>query len=165
MQPDFVGELAKVCQAEGWHVALDTSGWGPIERFMAAAAAVDLVMISVKDPLNTQGICRIKREESLTNLHRLREVNVPVWLRYVLISGLTDDEASLAELGRLAAEQPNLERLEILPFNSLAENKWSKLGREFPLNKRKPKVNEEQVKWAELKVWDAYRRTKAGMGN
>lgn len=166
-QPEFLMELIQACRANGWHVALDTSGWGPGDRFQAAAASVDLVIISIKHPLNPEKVSRLKRELAFDNFRRLPAIDVPVWLRYVLITGLTDDEASLKALGRLAAEQRRLERIEILPYNSLAENKWSQMGQEFPLLKQVPStpaVAEEQLKRAEDLVWEAYREAKERCG-
>jgi pyruvate formate lyase activating enzyme len=162
-QPDFLMALIKVCHTNGWHVALDTSGWGPAEPFERIASLVDLVMISVKHPLNPEKVSQLKTESALTNLRRLTTINVPVWLRYVLIAGLTDDEAALIALGKLAAEQPRLEKIEILPYNSLAENKWNQIGVAYPLMKQlqsPPAVAEAQLQRAERIVWEAYREAK-----
>jgi pyruvate-formate lyase-activating enzyme len=80
-----------------------------------------------------------------------------------LISGWTDEPEALKALGELAAENPNLERLEILPYNSLAENKWTKLGWDSPiLSGGKPGVTEEQIKLAEkLAGWGKERKSGA----
>ena len=89
----------------------------------------------------------------LANWRNLARLSVPVWLRYVLITGRTDQPEALRALGELAKEQPNLERVEILPYNSLAENKWAKLGWRFPLHEgADPKVTEEQIRQAEMLV-------------
>lgn len=94
----------------------------------------------------------------LTNWRRLASLPVPVWLRYVLINKWTDDPDALRALGQLAREQPNLEKVEILPFNSLAENKWEKLGWKSPLFQgKKPIVGEEQIRRAE-EVVERYRK-------
>lgn len=162
-QPEFLLTLIDACKDNGWHVALDTSGWGPGDRFKEAAASVDLVMISIKHPLSPEKVSRLSASSALDNFRRLSKINVPVWLRYVLIAGLTDDERSLRVLGCLAAEQHRLEKIEILPYNSLAENKWNQIGREFPLLRQTqttPSVTEEQLKRAEKLVWQAYREAK-----
>lgn len=159
-QPEFALELIKEAKNLGWHVALDTSGCGPAERFIEIAGAVDLVMFSIKHPLYPERVMRYDYGMVLENWRRLAHLSVPVWLRYVLISGWTDEPEALKALGELAAENPNLERLEILPYNSLAENKWTKLGWDSPiLSGGKPGVTEEQIKLAEkLAGWGKERK-------
>ena len=149
-QPEFALELIKEAKNLGWHVALDTSGCGSAERFIEIAGAVDLVMFSIKHPLYPERVMRYDYGKVLENWRRLAHLSVPVWLRYVLISGWTDEPEALKALGQLAQDNPNLERLEILPYNSLAENKWTKLGLATPLQSGpKPGVSEEQLKQAE----------------
>ncbi|NLW47907.1 MAG: radical SAM protein [Firmicutes bacterium] len=149
-QPKFALELIKEAKNLGWHVALDTSGACSAERFIEVAGAVDLVMFSIKHPLYPERVMGYDYGKVLENWRRLAHLSVPVWLRYVLISGWTDEPEALKALGELAQENPNLERLEILPYNSLAENKWTKLGLANPLQSGpKPGVTEEQLKQAE----------------
>lgn len=155
LQPEFALELIRKAKENGWHVALDTSGCGGAERFVELAGAVDLVMFSIKHPLYPERVMRYDFNEILENWRQLSRIPVPVWLRYVLISGWTDEPEALKALGRLAKENPNLERVEILPYNSLAENKWTKMGWESPILKEgKPGVTEEQlIKAEELVGW------------
>ncbi len=149
-QPEFALELIKKAKEDGWQVALDTSGCGSGERFLEIASAVDLVMFSVKHPLYPERVIRYDYGKILENWRQLSHLPVPVWLRYVLISGWTDQPEALKALGLLAKENPNLERVEILPYNSLAENKWVKLGWDNLIqSQEKPGVTEEQIKQAE----------------
>lgn len=157
MQPEFALELINGAKEAGWHVALDTSGCGLTEQFIKLAGTVDLVMFSIKHPLYPERVMRYDYGKVLENWRQLSRLFVPVWLRYVLISGWTDEPEALRALGRLAVENPNLERIEILPYNSLAENKWIKLGLDTPLlSGPKPGVTEEQLKQAE--GWVGWRR-------
>ncbi len=150
MQPEFALELTNGAKEAGWHVALDTSGCGLTEDFIKLIGAADLVMFSIKHPLYPERLMRYDYGKVLENWRQLSRLSVPVWLRYVLISGWTDEPEALKAIGQLAAENPNLERLEILPYNSLAENKWTKLGLDTPLlSGPKPGVTEEQLKQAE----------------
>ncbi|HHZ19443.1 MAG TPA: radical SAM protein [Firmicutes bacterium] len=153
LQAEFTAEVIDAAHERGWHVALDTSGWGPEERFMQVAGKADLVMFSIKHPLEPELVANHGAREALANWRNLARLSVPVWLRYVLITGRTDQPEALRALGELAKEQPNLERVEILPYNSLAENKWAKLGWRFPLHEgADPKVTEEQIRQAEMLV-------------
>lgn len=164
-QGEFAAELGKKARAEGWHVALDTSGCGPRADFERVVKEVDLVMFSVKHPLHPEKLTKVKLKPLLENLRLLAKLPVPVWLRYVLINGWTDEPEALRTLGNLAAELPNLQKIEILPFNGLAENKWADLGWEFRFSKdRKPVITEEDIKEAEKIVYaqiKAYRTSVA----
>lgn len=153
VQADFVLAVMDEAHKRGWHVALDTSGWGPGDRFLEVAGKADLVMFSIKHALDPKLVAHGETEEGLANWRRLAELSVPVWLRYVLVKGLTDQPEALKALGKLANEQPNLERVEILPYNSLAENKWVKLGWKYSLhNGEDPRVTEDDIRRAEALV-------------
>lgn len=153
LQADFALELIRKAKENDWHVALDTSGCGAPESFVELAGAADLIMFSIKHPLHPERVMRYDYGKVLENWRQLSRIPVPVWLRYVLISGWTDEPEALQALGRLAKENPNLERVEILPYNSLAESKWAKLGWDSPvLSGGKPGVTEAQIKLAEESV-------------
>ncbi len=166
-QPGFALELLKAARAAGWHVALDTSGWGPPESFARIAGAADLVIFSIKHPLAPQGLAPHCDPQAIrANWRTLARLKIPVWLRYVLIPGWSDQPRALQALGALAREQPNLERLEVLPFNNLAADKWLKAGRTSPLFSEPPiRVTEEQIVTAEQLIgWWPEGPARAGEG-
>jgi pyruvate formate lyase activating enzyme len=150
-QPQFTFELIKEAKAQGWHIVLDTSGWGPTEQFKKITETVDLVIFSIKHPLNPKRLAPGSNlENTLVNWRTLAELKIPVWLRYVLIPGWSDDPESLHVLGEIANRLPNLERLEVLPFNGLASDKWTRMGKKSPIFEGdKIRVSEEQVLKAE----------------
>lgn len=152
-QPQFALELMRASQADGWHVALDTSGWGSLAEFQRVAGQADLIMFSVKHPLNPEGLSRCNREGVWRNWLSLADFGKPVWLRYVLIPGWTDQPEALAALKEWAGQLPNLEKVEILPYNGLAQNKWTKLGWDSPIfHDENLMVSETQIRAAEAKV-------------
>ncbi len=158
-QPDFALELAAKAHAEGWQVALDTSGWGKTDTLQQVAAACQLVIFSIKHPLTPERVSQMSYQQTLENWQSLAKLKIPVWLRYVLIPKLTDQPAALAALGELANNVPQLERVEILPFNQLAASKWSKLGRENLLFQGEtPLVTEAQVKKAATIMATTFKR-------
>jgi pyruvate formate lyase activating enzyme len=155
-QPQFTLELVQKAKAQGWHVAVDTSGPGPVEPFREITQTADLVIFSMKHPLTPERLAPgCDFQNTLTNWRTLATLKIPVWLRYVLIPGWNDESESLQALGAIAKELHNLERLEVLPFNSLAKDKWAKMGKESPIFKEKQiKVSEEQILRAEqLIAW------------
>jgi pyruvate formate lyase activating enzyme len=152
-QPDFTLELIREAKGEGWHVALDTSGWGPDLQFEAIAREADLVIFSLKHPLNPEELARCTREKTERNWLKLAGLQKPVWLRYVLIPGWSDQPEALAALRDWNAQMPTLEKVELLPYNSLSEHKWTKLGWDSPLfHGEKLTVTEEQLRMAEQMI-------------
>jgi len=83
-----------------------------------------------------------------------------LWVRHVLVPGLTDDENDLQKLSDFIATLKNVDRVEVLPYHSMAIHKWEELGIEYTL-KDTPVPTEESVKRAEeiLKV-DSYQNYK-----
>ena len=149
-QPAFALALAKFARADGWHIALDTCGWGPTDPFRNLVQTVDLVMFSIKHPIHPEMLSKLNPDSLLANWQLLATLETPVWLRYVLIKGWTDPPAALTVLGQLAKEMPILEKIEILPYNSLAESNWQQLKRDSPLfHGRDVTVTEEEVRQAE----------------
>lgn len=149
-QPAFALGLAKLARADGWHVALDTCGWGPTEPFRNLVQTVDLVMFSIKHPLHPEALSNLNPDSVLANWQLLATLKTPVWLRYVLIKGWTDPPAALTALGRLAKDLSTLEKIEIFPYNSLAESDWQKLRWENPLFREgNITVTEDEVRQAE----------------
>lgn len=155
-QPDFALALAVLARRAGWHVALDTCGWGPVHPFKNLVRAVDLVMFSIKHPLHPETLSKLNPASVLTNWAALASLQTPVWLRYVLIKGWTDPPEALTALGQLAKELPTVEKIEILPYNSLAESNWAKLDQDSPLfHEQKLTVAEAEIRRAEALVQEA----------
>lgn len=160
MQPDFTLDLIHAAKHEGWHVAVDTSGWGPTETFIKVAEASDLVILSVKHPLTPEKVIHCDPKILSNNRKALASLSVPVILRYVLIPGWTDEPEALKAVGNLAKTQPNLLRVEVLPFNNLASDKWAKLGRLSPVFTGNAfNVSEAQIRQAEEIIRDSMLET------
>jgi len=64
---------------------------------------------------------------------RLERLGRPVWVRYVLVPGLTDDRAEIEALGAFVAPMANVQRLEVLPFHQMGKAKWAQLGEPYAL--------------------------------
>jgi pyruvate formate lyase activating enzyme len=70
---------------------------------------------------------------------------VPIWIRHVVVPGLTDGEEHIAKLGEVIKKINNVDKIELLPFHQLGENKYDGLGLEYPLKGVKP-MDKEKVK-------------------
>lgn len=134
-QPRFAAELFALLQAQGLHTALDTSGVGDLEAAAAVLRHTDLALVDVKflteeDYLRHTGgrLCQVRAFLDLC----LRQ-NVPVWVRHVVVPGLTDGQDHLRRLLAFLAPYSNLQKIELLPFRKLCLEKYDALGIPFPL--------------------------------
>lgn len=135
MQSDFVYDLIKACKAEGIHTALDTSGYIFNERTKEIISEVDLVLLDIKhsNPDQYKVITGVKLQPTLNFLDYLGKENKPVWIRYVLVPGLSDQPQAIEDLSKRLSMYSNIERIELLPFHKMGEYKWESLGLEYKL--------------------------------
>lgn len=136
LQAPFVTELFKAVK-ERWnlHTALDSSGFCEASHTEELMKVTDLVLLDLKEMDSD-------RHQKLTSqsndrVHRfaryLSENSKPVWVRFVLVPGLTDSIDNLMRLGAFVETMTNVEKLEILPYHRMGVYKWQKLGLEYTL--------------------------------
>ncbi|MEM9809311.1 MAG: pyruvate formate-lyase-activating protein, partial [Cyanobacteria bacterium P01_D01_bin.56] len=92
MQPEFVAELLRCCQAEGLHTALDTSGFSDLRAAQQVLPHTDLVLLDIKsfEPNLYHRVTHVSQEPTLRLANYLKEIAKPTWIRFVLVPGLTD---------------------------------------------------------------------------
>ncbi|WP_438297024.1 pyruvate formate-lyase-activating protein [Streptomyces sp. HUAS TT7] len=136
LQPVFAGELLHRFKHElGLHTALDTSGFLGARATDALLADTDLVLLDIKS-WNRSLYRRVTGQELAPTLlfaRRLADRGIDVWVRFVLVPGLTDDPANIEGIASFAATLGNVSRVDVLPFHNLGAAKWQALGSEFPL--------------------------------
>ena len=140
MQPAFVRRMFAECRAAGIRTALDTSGFLGRRASDALLENTDLVLLDVKS-----GLPEVYREVTGAELaptiafgDRLHERGVPVWVRFVLVPGLTDSVENVDAVAAIVARWPNVERVEVLPFHQMGESKWDRLGLAYQLGDTEP---------------------------
>ncbi len=135
MQPDFTLDLLKECRKHGIHTALDTSGYLFNEKTRQILAYVDLVLLDIKhyDASRYKDLTGVRLEPTLQFMEYISSRNIPTWIRYVLVPGLTDQAESIDGLSRYLSGFGNIERIEILPYHKLGNFKWQELGIDNPL--------------------------------
>lgn len=145
MQPTFVAEVLRQCQAMGLHTALDTSGYVVLEAAKPVVAHADLVLLDIKsyDPNLYQQVTSVSLEPTLTFARYLADIHKPTWIRFVLVPGLTDPESNVTGLANFVATLPNVERVEVLPFHKMGEYKWEQLGLPYALHDTQPPTPEQ----------------------
>lgn len=136
MQLDFVAELIRACKEQGIHTAIDTSGYIYNEKAQSVIDDVDLVLLDIKhsDPDQYKVITGAALQPTLDFLSYLGKKSKPVWVRYVLVPGLTDQVDAIENLALLLSQYDNIDKIEILPFHKMGEYKWASLGLEYQLN-------------------------------
>lgn len=148
LQPFFVREVFKLAKEQGLHTALDTSG------FLGAAAEdelldnTDLVLLDIKsgDPATYKRTTGVNLEPTLIFARRLDKFGIPVWLRFVLVPGLTDATQNVEKVAEFAATLNNVERIQILPFHKMGEHKYEAADKDYKLaNTPTPTADEVQA--------------------
>ena len=139
--------LFKKLKAEGIHTALDTNG-RILNHFAKKLLDeyTDLVMLDIKH-MTEEGyeyITGMKNNQTTFNFSRHRERSEkPMWLRYVLIPGITDHPKLLETLGSFFQDYKSIEKLEIQPYHKLGVHKWEALGWEYQLKGARENTEEE----------------------
>jgi pyruvate formate lyase activating enzyme len=146
MQAEFVAEIFRGCHAVGLHTALDTSGYCPIATALPVLEHTDLVLLDIKsfDPQIYERVTQVSVAPTLAMARYLSTIHKPVWIRFVLVPGLTDAPHNIEGLADFVATLTNVERVEVLPFHKMGEYKWERLGLPYLL-KDTPEPTPEQV--------------------
>jgi pyruvate formate lyase activating enzyme len=160
LQHKFVLKLFNAAQGMGIHTALDTNGYLGNRLTDQELEAINLVLLDIKtwDPERHRHLTGIEVEPTLAFARRLANRKRPIWLRFVLVPGLTDDPDDIAHIADFAAGLGNVERVDVLPFHQMGRYKWKELGMNYTLQDVEPPTRElvertcEQFRSAGLKA-------------
>ena len=153
VQIDFLIELFTQFKAKGIHTCIDTSGitFNPnspqsVDKHKKLLSVTDLVMLDIKhiDDEACKKLTGHSNANTLAFAKFLSENGAKTWIRQVLVPGLTDSEDSLQRTRAFIDGLKTVERVEVLPYHTLGEVKYEKLGLEYPL-KGVEKPSKEQV--------------------
>lgn len=135
VQIAFTRRLYAAAKELGVHTALDTSGFLGARADDDYLANVDLTLLDIKssDPDTYRRVTGRELAPTLRFAERLAEMGKAVWVRYVLVPGLTDDPANIDGVARFVAPMRNVEWVEVLPFHQLGGFKWKEFGIEYKL--------------------------------
>ena len=135
-QAEFVLELFKELKKYGIHTAIDTAGSYKITPIIEELLSyTDLVLLDIKHIINEKCIqlTGMSNENELNLAKYLSEKNIPVWIRQVLVPGITDNKKDLQTLRKFLDTLKNIEKIEILPYHDLGKYKWKSMGLDYPL--------------------------------
>jgi pyruvate formate lyase activating enzyme len=149
VQPGFTRGMFAAAKRMGLHTALDTSGFLGARADDDYLRGVDLVLLDIKsgDPDTYRKVTGKELEPTLRFAERLATIGKPVWVRYVLVPGMSDAADNIAKVARFVGPMKNVQWVEILPFHQMGAFKWKSLGLDYPLADTSPPT-EEQVKMA-----------------
>ena len=107
----------------------------------------DLVMLDIKhiDPEEHQKLCSQPNDRILAFARYLDEKLIPVWIRHVVVPGITDNEDWLYQLGNFIGTLKNVKALDVLPYHNMGKSKYENLGMEYPLGDTPPLSKEAAV--------------------
>ncbi|MBK3736335.1 pyruvate formate lyase-activating protein [Azospirillum brasilense] len=135
VQPEFCAAIYRGAKQLGLHTALDTSGFLGSHADDHLLADVDLVLLDIKafKEATYRAVTGVPLRPTLEFAERLSALRKPIWLRYVLVPGLTDHLDEIEGLAEFAAGLEVVERVDVLPFHKMGEFKWKQLGLPYAL--------------------------------
>ena len=168
MQIDFLLELFKLAREKKIHTCLDTSGiaYHPgesayNEKLDKLMEITDLVMLDIKhiDPKGHKELTGHDNADILAFARYLEQKQVPVWIRHVVVPGITDDPGQLIRLGQFIGTLSNVKALDVLPYHVLGVAKYRQLDLPYPLEGT-PAATKQQAAEARKIILEAYRQAR-----
>jgi pyruvate formate lyase activating enzyme len=135
VQRPFMTRIFRRCKELGLHTCLDTSGRMGDRMTDQDLMDIDLHLLDIKsgDPEIYKKVTHQPLQPTIDYANRLSALGRPMWIRYVLVPGLTDGFDNVEKVADICAGLKTIERVEILRFHQLGSDKWTKLGLEYPL--------------------------------
>ena len=171
MQIDFLLELFRLAKEKNIHTCLDTSGvtYRPgqshyNEKLDELMKVTDLVMLDIKhiDPEGHKALTGHDNSGILAFARYLEQKNIPVWIRHVVVPGITDDENLLTRLGTFLGTLSNIKALDVLPYHIMGITKYEQLGMTYPLE-GVPPATKDQAARAKKIILTAYWKQRRKM--
>lgn len=152
LQAEFLTQVAKACQDEGINVSIDSSGFILNDDVKELYKYTDLILLDIKsfDKDVYYSLTGVRLEPTLKTLDYLKEQNIEVWVRYVVVPELTDDLDSIRALSSHLDKYSNITKIEPLAFHKMGEFKWEELGLTYSLDETEEPTRDLMVKVQEI---------------
>jgi pyruvate formate lyase activating enzyme len=126
VQRGFTERILAAAKRMGLHTAIETSGFLGSRCDDRYLSALDLVLLDIKsgDPETYRKVTGRELAPTLSFAERLAAMGKPVWVRFTLVPGLTDDPANVEAVARFVAPMKNVQWVEVQPFHQLGAFKW-----------------------------------------
>ncbi len=147
MQAIFLEEILRACREEDIHTAIDTSGFVLSDAFHSLMDKPDLFLYDIKVINNTlhkkyTGASNILILENLRTLNKYRK---NVIIRIPLVPGITNTKENIHDIKNLLLELPNIKKINLLPFHTIADGKYKRLNLENKMQGIRPESNANNV--------------------
>lgn len=155
-QPEFLAKLFSLAKSKGVHTCLDTSGavFSPdnTEKIDDVLKYTDLVMLDIKhiESSEHRRLTGMDNRNILAFAEHLRDLDIPLWIRHVVVPGITDSPGQLHALGEFLSGLDNLKALDVIPYHDMAKPKYANLGIDYPLADTPTPSREDAIKAREL---------------
>ncbi|MEJ8857291.1 pyruvate formate-lyase-activating protein [Variovorax robiniae] len=140
VQKPFIMQIFRRCKELGLHTCIDTAGRLGERMTDEDLSYIDLHLLDIKsgDPVIYEQLTRQPLQPTLDYARRLSDLGRPMWVRFVLVPGLTDGFDNVEKVAEVCAGLKSLERVEILRFHQMGKDKWEQLGLDYPLKDVEP---------------------------
>lgn len=154
MQLDFLTQLFEAARKKDIHTCLDTSGITfnrgneeYLEKIDRLLASTSLVMLDIKqiNDIRHKPLTGHSNVAILDFARYLDEKEIPVWIRHVVVPGITDESADLYHLGRFIGQLKNVKALDVLPYHDMGKVKYESMGLDYPLKGVPPLSKEDAL--------------------
>ena len=146
LQVKFLINLFKKLKKRKIPTAIDTSGMFDIsDDIEEVLKYTDLVLLDIKhiDSNKCKDLVGFSNEKELNFAKYLSDNNIPVWIRQVIIPGITDDEEDLKKLKDFISTLKNVKKIELIPYHEMGKYKWENLGLKYELEGIRPATNKD----------------------
>lgn len=146
LQPDFVIELIKKLKSAGISTAIDTSGMVDItDKIKKIIDLTDLFLVDIKsinDEISKDLVGHSNKKE-LEFIKYLDSIGKEIWIRQVIVPGITDKEEDLYNLRDFINSIEHITKVDLLPYHDLGKYKWINLDKVYPLENIRPATNDD----------------------
>lgn len=148
LQVKFLIELFKNLKKAGIHTCIDTSGMVNLtEDVKRLLKLTDLVLLDIKH-INSEKCKELTGHDNKRELEFARYLSqngIPMWIRQVIVPGITDDEKDITDLKVFVKKLKTVEKVEFLPYHTVGKYKWKELGEKYELEEIR-NADQEDIK-------------------
>ncbi len=166
LQTPFVTELFEKAKEKGIHTALDTSGCvykaeNNDQILNKLLSYTDLVMLDIKhiNPKSHKELTGFDNKNILDFAKYVDSMQKDIWIRHIIVEGITDKKEDLVALGEFVASLKHLKAIDVLPYHTMGVAKYKKLGIDYPLSNLKPTSKEKAIECKKI-ILEAIRKAR-----
>lgn len=148
-QPEFTGEILRLCKDNGIRTAVETSGFASRKSMETTLKYCDLVLFDIKetDPRKHLRFTGVPLEPIHENLRRINEMGIPFVIRLPVIPGFNDRKSHFLSVRELVRDLKQCTGIEIMPYHTLGEHKYKQLGKEYLCGEAYEPSEEQKALW------------------